>query len=79
MKRAPARQQLLEVERAGEAERECLVMLCHELRTPLTPVVLTTSLRESIPHLPDDDLRDDLPTIRRSVERAGEPVAPQPA
>jgi signal transduction histidine kinase/CheY-like chemotaxis protein len=56
-----------EAERASEAKSEFLATLSHELRTPLTPVLLTVSLIESNPGLPDD-LREDIATIRRNVE-----------
>lgn len=56
-----------EAERASEAKSDFLATLSHELRTPLTPVLLTVSLMESHPGLPDD-LREDIATIRRNVE-----------
>lgn len=56
-----------EAERANEAKSEFLAVLSHELRTPLTPVLLTVSLLESNPDLPQE-IRDDIATIRRNVE-----------
>ena len=56
-----------EAERASSAKDEFLAVLSHELRTPLTPVMLTVSLMEQHPGLPDD-LREDVATIRRNVE-----------
>jgi two-component system CheB/CheR fusion protein len=56
-----------EAERANEAKNEFIAVLSHELRTPLTPVLLTASLMESHPGLPDD-LRADVATIKRNVE-----------
>ena len=54
-------------EAASRAKGEFLATLSHELRTPLTPVLLTVSLIESRPDLPDD-VREDVATIRRNVE-----------
>ena len=56
-----------EAERTSEAKSEFLATLSHELRTPLTPVLLTASIIESHPGLPDD-LREDVASIRRNVE-----------
>jgi CheY-like chemotaxis protein len=56
-----------DAERASDAKSEFLATLSHELRTPLTPVLLTVSLLESHPELPED-LREDVKTIRRNVE-----------
>ena len=61
------RQARAEAERASGAKDEFLAALSHELRTPLTPVMLTVSLMESHPNLPED-LREDVATIRRNVE-----------
>jgi signal transduction histidine kinase/ActR/RegA family two-component response regulator len=56
-----------EAERASGAKDEFLAVLSHELRTPLTPVLLTVSLLETHPGLPDD-VREDIAVIRRNVE-----------
>ena len=56
-----------EAERASEAKSQFLATLSHELRTPLTPVLLTVSLMEMHPDLPEE-LREDVATIRRNVE-----------
>jgi PAS domain S-box-containing protein len=61
------RRRAAELATANAAKDEFLAVLSHELRTPLTPVMLTVSLMESHPALPED-LRGDVATIRRNVE-----------
>src|SRR5690606_26078353 len=56
-----------EADRASLAKSDFLATLSHEMRTPLTPVLLTVSLMESHPDLPED-LREDVAAIRRNVE-----------
>ena len=56
-----------EAERASRAKDEFIAVLSHELRTPLTPVLLTASLMESHPELPEQ-FREDVAAIRRNVE-----------
>ncbi|HEY8746734.1 MAG TPA: PAS domain-containing protein [Tepidisphaeraceae bacterium] len=61
------RETRVEAERANKAKDEFIAILSHELRTPLTPILLTVSLMESHPQLPDD-LRADVANIRRNIE-----------
>jgi PAS domain S-box-containing protein len=56
-----------EAERAGRVKDEFLAVLSHELRTPLTPVLMTVSLIEQNPDLPES-MREDIASIRRNVE-----------
>jgi len=56
-----------ELATASAAKDEFLAVLSHELRTPLAPVLLTASMMEAHPELPDE-LRADVATIRRNVE-----------
>jgi PAS domain S-box-containing protein len=56
-----------EAERASKAKDQFLAVLSHELRTPLTPVMLTASMLEKDPSLPQQ-ARDELRTIRQNVE-----------
>jgi PAS domain S-box-containing protein len=56
-----------EAERASQVKDQFLAMLSHELRTPLTPALMTVSLLEADEDLPAD-LREDVASIRRSVE-----------
>src|SRR5207237_4641570 len=57
----------LDAERASRVKDQFLATLSHELRTPLTPALLTASLLEERPGLPED-VRADIATIRRNIE-----------
>jgi len=56
-----------EAERASEAKDTFMAALSHELRTPLTPALLTLSLLEDHPDLPQQ-VRDDVASIKGHVE-----------
>lgn len=52
---------------ANAAKDRFIAVLSHELRTPLTPVLLSVSMLEQNPELPQST-REDLSSIRRNVE-----------
>jgi PAS domain S-box-containing protein len=54
-------------EAANAAKDEFLAVLSHELRTPLTPVLLSASMLETSPMLPES-LQSEVATIRENVE-----------
>ena len=53
-------------ETASTQKDKFVAMVTHELRNPLNPVMLTVSLLESDPELPEK-FREDLATIRRNL------------
>lgn len=56
-----------QAEHASNAKDQFLAILSHELRTPLTPVMLTASMLEASPELPEH-FRNDMSMIRRNVD-----------
>jgi len=55
-----------EMAAANRSKDQFLAALSHELRTPLSPVMISASMLEKDPRLPDD-VRHDLGVIRRNV------------